>query len=522
MESPRTAWKPRLSLAVLCLALALVTGACSDDDPALIVRDFLVNFDPTSGTGTLMPDGGVADTPLESTFAWNQNTRTLTITIDITNNSDRLLFNPKLVVTGLPAGVAFNNPDGDLDGDEFRYYGPTALAQLDTSFERDLEFDVPDDVPLMFSITLVTHPSLFTSCSWGDVNGGVSVIDVGQNLEVDTITADIDPDRIAWYSVLSPSARYLYVSCRGNEEGGPGAVLRIDTTTNAVDMTFEAQAAEAGEYAEMGGLAVSGDGSMLYVCGREAATQWSGNSDGTPMLYLVDTMTMSESARITLAGEGRCNDVLLDEGAGRLYVAMLDQQGVTVIDTATRTQIDTDGDGGNGATPVAMPYAKPGGLEMDPAGGKIWVSFSQNAASAVASFNTTTFAIVDDVASTIAGDNTRSGPNLEFGPLGRLFVPRTQYDRDGAEEGLTIFDLAADTETQVATPADGNNDNWDVAFWVAGDRCYISQSDAGEVAVIDLATNERIDTDGDAGNGITNIVSALQGFYGGAMTITPW
>ncbi len=452
------------------------------------------------------------------------------VTLQFVNETDRIMFNPKLTVTNETGGAAYASPDGTIGGIPFAYFGPTGLDVGATGPTVTFTFRNIADA-FTFDVELLLHPSMFVSQS---TTAALTVVDTGQDAEV----ANAALMSGTWFSTMTADARTLLLSAYDTPD-----VYLFDTTRNAIRTSIALTPEPPGTAPGKGGgvpgqqrpagIALSADETRAYVASAVIDIELG---DSTLFLIELDITTTPpvEVARVDLGthptnASSIARGLTIDYAANRAFVANYDNGLVHVVELATMSEVDTDGVPDNGVTPIAFGA----GLEsvktmvINPAGTHMYVGFGQRSSSAIAEID-----LADLTAFTLLPVTTpaaASGSNLRFGPAGRLFVPRTQYpNADPADVdsfGLSVFDLSADPIVEQFVPVLGstaasNNDIWDVVFPPGTNRGYISMCDSSELFAFTLDTLAPIDIDGDPANGHTNMATNAGQFYGGAMLLT--
>ncbi|MFE5540705.1 hypothetical protein ACFQ78_33900 [Streptomyces sp. NPDC056519] len=181
------------------------------------------------------------------------------------------------------------------------------------------------------------------------LSDGVSVIDTATNTIVATIP--VPSGSAPFQPVVAPDGSRVFVSLRSG--GTQGDVAVIDTGTNTlVDVIGAVTAAY--------GLAVSPDGSRLYVAGF---------TDQSNDVFVVDAVTGIVLTTIDTGANTQPFGVAAAPNGGHVYVALsgngAGQESVSVIDTATNSVSATVGVG-----------EAPLGLAVTPDSGRVYVANS--------------------------------------------------------------------------------------------------------------------------------------------------
>jgi YVTN family beta-propeller protein len=194
----------------------------------------------------------------------------------------------------------------------------------------------------------------------------------------------------------------------------------------------------------------------------------------------------------------------------RIYVANVDSNDVSVIDGATNTEIDTDGNSANGITRIPV-GAAPAGVVANPTTNRIYVTNQNSNDVSVIDGATNTEIDTDGNA---ANGITRI--SVGSGPVGVALNPTTDriYVANFSWGSGSVSVIDATTNTEIDT--DGNPVNGItripvgarphlVAVNTITNRIYVANWGNDDVSVIDGASNTEIDTDGNPANGITRI-----------------
>ncbi len=439
----------------------------------------------------------------------------LTAWISLQSSMDRILFNPKLVVTSVTGGTLVN-PHGQIDGDDYMYYGFAGLAKGGWSPIVEWEFSGVTG-PVTIDFELRTDPMVFVSTADSML---VTAVDTGTHTHVGDIDYDgsHEHDSGVYFNAVTPDGRYFLAS--SNYDHG---ILVLDTVQVAPvgwiqiadeDATLEGQVFT-------GGIVVSPDGSSFYATATEDV------GDMTGLKYLVEVGiggTWPEMRRVFLGTTpdnwaGRLKNFAIDWDSLLAYVPATQEGLVHVVDIATMSEIDADGDSSNGVTPIHLSAGNedPTSIAISPDGTHAYVGVGTRSSTDIPVIDLATYDVSTLTSTVHAG---ASGPNIQFGPDGRLYVPRTQY---WDTQGISVFDLTTSFESFVTLlPDSGNNDIWDIQFVPMTTIAYASMTDDGALMPFDYTTSTPIDLDGDSLNGQTNILNGLGTSYGGAIVITPF
>jgi len=331
-----------------------------------------------------------------------------------------------------------------------------------------------------------------------------SVSEVNAVTETETDDFPLDTDDDPWF-VVSSQAGMLYMSNRGNN-AGDGDIIVFNTLTGTIASRIPLVESNPDLLTIPAGLRLSADESKLYVAVFEADKFGNNFTVADAYFVVVDVASGMETSRIPLSASGRLRSLVLSPDGLRAYVAGYDAFVIHVIDLLAGAEVDTDGDIGNGVTPIATSEDYPSGLALDGTGTTLYASFGDTAD--VLSYSTATFAEgtrLDNTTTTGIGT-----PDLTRDPCdGMLYLPIVDYDPD-LDDGLTVFDPAGPTATGVTTDADEVY-NRGFAFVWGTDLAAIGNHDTGEVLILDK-------TDLAAG---TALVTTSNGSVSGLATIPP-
>ena len=191
------------------------------------------------------------------------------------------------------------------------------------------------------------------------------------------------------------------------------------------------------------------------------------------------------------------------------YVTNQNSNNVSVIDTATNTEVDVDGNSGNGITRIPV-GTSPVGVAVTPDGAFVYVT-NQNSNN-VSVIDTATNTEVD-----VDGNSANGITRIPLGtsPQGVAVRPPATfvYVTNFISDNVSVIDTATNTEVDV----DGNPGNGITRIRVGNAPSGIAVTPDGafvyvvnrvidnNVSVIDTATNIEVDVDGNPGNSITRI-----------------
>jgi YVTN family beta-propeller protein len=193
--------------------------------------------------------------------------------------------------------------------------------------------------------------------------------------------------------------------------------------------------------------------------------------------------------------------IAYDGEKDRMYVTNFIDGTVSVIDTNTFGLIDTDGNAGNGITPIIVGLTAPQDIAVDEGVGsnKIYVTHSG-----------------DDLVSVIDTNNFAVTP-IDLPDTSNSFSVAydsehdTMYVTDSIGDNVFVINTSTNAIIDTITQADGiGEDPFGIAYDPDLKRMYVVNNFDGTVSVINTSDNTVIDTDGNAGNGITPITVGSQ------------
>ncbi|EHB49998.1 40-residue YVTN family beta-propeller repeat protein [Mycolicibacterium rhodesiae JS60] len=187
--------------------------------------------------------------------------------------------------------------------------------------------------------------SYWGNCSGICDNGLIKVIDTATNSVGATIASHgFSPSYHNGTALaFSPDGTKLYVTGRLFVRGTNGSttessvVAVVDTAGNAINATINI----GGFDLHTEGLAVSPDGSRLYVVSNNPADTSGVISDTGSMVSVVDTATKVVTATIPIGLAGTFKDLAISPDGSTLYAASLFTNTVAVIDTSTNHVVTT-------------------------------------------------------------------------------------------------------------------------------------------------------------------------------------
>jgi YVTN family beta-propeller protein len=322
-------------------------------------------------------------------------------------------------------------------------------------------------------------------------------------------TIPVDPAQLA----VSPDGKTIYATNLSD-----GTVSVIDTATMTVIRTIPVDLSAYG-------VAVSPDGTHVYVNGVASVAQPNGTSVPEGAVSVVDTSTNSViGSPIADVNQGFGDGIVVSPDGKRVYAGGLvpgngglrpGQAAVTVIDTSTDTAV------GNpipvGDPPTTYPSSAQG-IAISPNGAHVYVTSTRISSSATTSGTTSftyesTVTVIDTASDTVVGSpitisvsSAQSGVSgVAVSPNGsRVYVTSTVLTSGpngsitGSTGVVTVIDTA--TNTIVGNPITVGTNASALAVSPDGTRVYVSSivpstsadgttTVGGAVSVIDTATN---------------------------------
>jgi hypothetical protein len=473
------------------------------------------------GTGVLTVTGQPADLFLSGTAVYDNMAGTVTAMLVVRNDTERLLFNLKGLTTTVNEGTQSGSslPGGGLP---YTYYGPESLDVGSTATRTiDLTGITGGVDPIVMNLSFTDARMLYGGNFGGDFVG-VDTSLSGEAFNVDFMDP-MDAGENLRRGVMSQDGRFIFAG----EKQTPFLSI-IDTRTNTV--AGGADLAMAGNgLGNVGGLDLSADGTRLYLVFNDG-THWHGSANDSgsapePVdVYVLelDADTLVELRRtqlLALDPDGRTGrELRLSADGTQIAVLTAARDGTAnhlwVLDRATMAITDTD---------LGMPGIQPVSLSMN--GQSEYGAWAEDGSDFFVGFNAYRAGPgapppldVVDMATFVVSQLIPTGHGETSSVLtvhnGRLYYP----SRQSSTMPLTIFNLATLTQVQ-PDPMFGSAQSTGVVIDPSGTRYYVLNH--SDIAVFDLATDTRLDTDNDIMNGITNI-SAPEAFRAHMMVISPY
>jgi len=423
---------------------------------------------------------------------------TLAIETTLQNDTGRLLFNLKGLSTAINQGTQAGNTFPIVGGEPSTYFGPESLI-VGGQAVRTIDLSGIDGAvdPITVDLTFVDAPTIFGGNFGGDY-AGIDSSGSTEGFAVDISNAGDNVRQI----VITPDGRFIYAV--GKNEVG---LAIIDTSTNTSVAGADLSTAGIGSG---GGVALSADGADLYIGYNDNAHYNGGDSNNggqgsaSADIHIIKMdAALAEQARLTLYtadAEGRTIKNIQISPDGSMLAAVVSSGSVDIdelflVDIATFTLIDADAATG-GDQPVvlsAVGFADHLTWSEDSATVFVGVNGDKNdAAPSIVS-------VVDAAAFTVS-TLTPNTPGNSAGVMaagnGKLYMPL----RNGTGS-VTIFDIAG--ATQVDGEIGTRNETNGVVMDPNGIHYYVI--DDSRVMKYTAADDVRVDTDGDATNGVTDM-----------------
>ena len=473
-----------------------------------------------------------ANLTLTATSNYDEGSDVLTVNLTVQNDAPRLLFNVKALTTALNSGT---QAGPSFSGSPMTFYGPNAMDLAGTVTRAITITGVDGSVdPVVMDFDFLDSPMLINSNSVADSSGGGGAF-----------STNMLSNRMRGMAV-SHSGRFAYVG----EKDSAGLRVMDTVTLSTIQSATLAQGRSS-----VGGVAVSRMGDTVYALvntgsdynGGDGNTDNDGSFDlgtGEVDLLALDPTTLEETARVRIHSGTRGmtgRGVFISPSGDRAFVATsrkcnaggtttcadatpvgMTQNELWLVDLQAMQLLDTDASA-EGVQPVVATSAV-GTIEhcaWRPDETEFFASFNnlnigqntggdENAASAVPPVNRidmSTFAVTSLAATEagIAGGGLiATNSKLYYSSRGRNLAPTNIF---------TVFALAdgAESNPDLSFTTGDLRGTAGVVFDPTGTRYFVPvnfrNSQGGiEMAVFDTATDTRIDMDGEAGNGITNML----------------
>lgn len=312
-------------------------------------------------------------------------------------------------------------------------------------------------------------------CGTSD-GGRLSVVDpIGL---AETSTVAIGPRDAAFFAVAS-SRGLLFIGTSATS--ADGTVVVFDAALNGVLGRIPLTKNSPTAFVTVAGVALSPDEAIVCAAAYEGAG--AGDPDATAFLSLLDAANRTETVRLDLSRPGRLKNLVVTQDGARAYVANYDASAIHVIGLAGPAELDTDGDGSNGITPIPT-AAFPAGTALDAAGAQLFVTHADPGGTLdVSVFDTATFAALTPLAAAGVGIHA---PVIRSNVCdGMLYAPRTNAGGIDLRPALSVFDVAAGSEALPQLLVDSQGYYLDIAFVYGTTLAALADHDAGNAQVFD-------------------------------------
>lgn len=423
-----------------------------------------ISVDLATGAVTVIDDPHLLS--LGGTATYDAVNDVLTVSLDVTNDYNRMLFNLKAVVTATNDGVVTG--DGLYQNDPYVYYGPEGQLEAAT-ITRDIVVDVVDGAtdPVTLDLSFENHAMLFAPGQTGGNPIAVDSSGVGQEFQLDLGSTSYSgtggsEKGGARPGVWSADGRMVYLGSRSQP-----TVVTIDTSTMMASLTADLTGANnlqndtTGSIGSVDYVLASPDGVFLYALLTEELHQYGNRGDfGTVMpssisIVKIDRATLAEVARAEIVTddgnfpEGK--GLALSPDGSMIACGVRVRGEVYVADTATLTVVDADS-----STVGIQPFnvsghgTEPRRVAFSADGSKLFVAQAGQGPDGsldVIDLGTLAITVVDQPASWVGIDPYQGA--FERGPAGRIYVGRPYYESTPDVPGLAIYDPLLDTWTEL-------------------------------------------------------------------------
>ena len=411
-----------------------------------------VAVDTTNNTVTVTTPSELA---LTATAAYADPTLTLSVTV--TNNTSRVVYNPKLVVRNLSAGTLTS--DGTIGGEEYvRLAGalvPGASTNADVVVTAAATAAVNADFTIVDSAMLVL-PSPHRDGAMPDAGALVDseTMTVAGNAVGDNFpmanTDHLGPGAgFNYYAgALANDGRHLLVGHRNSLHVG-----LLDLATSTVVMTRTLSS----ERGMVGSVAIDAANDVVYALATHARHAYDDNSvaegiDAEVIVYKLDASTLEELSRLTLPlydpsdyhAMGR--HLTFSPDGSQLAVGIVGQDvngSVHLIDLDSFSEIDINGaaDG----LGLESPIERPGSLSFNATGTVLYAFGAAHFSETLKIELTNAFAT-----SILPSTSTAHMNGATRGPDGRIFMAGTHT------AGVYVFDPTDDSRVAFQTAGSFN------------------------------------------------------------------
>ncbi|MEZ4366063.1 MAG: hypothetical protein R2939_07220 [Kofleriaceae bacterium] len=451
------------------------------------------------------------DLTLTATATYTDASDSLSIDLGVENDTARLLFNLTALSTAINQGAQAGSRFPLVGGEPSTYFGPDAL-DVGAVATRTIDLSGIDGAvsPITIDLSFVDAPMLYGSNYGGDWTA-VDTSGSGESLAV-TFAAGVAQQ--LRQGRITADGKFVYAG----EKQTP-FVNVIDTRTNTAVGSTDLSTAGLGS---VGGLDLAPNGHVYAVLNDNAhfhasdANRGGRGSAATEVALVHLDASLTEVARLTLStvGSHGGTGVYISPDGARAMVLVADYSGaasqVWVIDLATFAVLDVNA-GVVGDDPVVLSatgFAEHAVFSED--GSRFFVAFNGRKfggdVAGIDMVDTATYAVT---AVPLPGIGNAAGPMIAAGT--RVYLAT----RQGALDALA-YDYVAGTQTVLDLDS-----STDATGMAAGPDGRYFAMDRARVYVFDAATDTRIDTDGDAGNG-NGFITASEQLRAHMMVVSPF
>jgi len=257
---------------------------------------------------------------------------TLSVEIALRNDTTRVLFAPKIVLTSaLPSGVTLGNSSGLIDTFPYRAYG--AAVPPGGSVTQTWTFNGATNATVIAMSLDIRNNHVLYATFWdssGNQDGG-AVVDEVTGLEVLRLKGQISGqggEGMTHHGGVTPDGRMVV----GARNVGGAAVYDLVTGDQVLSSEYRPQKAQAPHVT----LDASGTTAYALVAdGHPQNLQNNGNGSSKTELIRLDVASLAETARLDL-GVTRAKSMELSPDEKTLLIATgVVSQGVVVVDLTT-------------------------------------------------------------------------------------------------------------------------------------------------------------------------------------------
>lgn len=282
-----------------------------------------VNVDAGAGTVT------VAGTPSYLTVSGTAelNGSTLTVALSIRNDTTRVLFAPKLLLTNTPAGVTWSNPDGALDTLPYRAYG--GALPPGTPVSKTWTF-TGASAATTFSLTFDLRDNPVLTATLQSVSVSGEVVDVVTGESVQLLRAGPRGDggnAMTQGGGITPDGRLVV----GARMAGVVSSFDLAFGNRLLSTTLRPQKS----HVPLVTLDRTGLAAYAFVAVDHPNRAYDDGGGSPTELVRLDTATLTENGRIDVGtSRNRCA-ALSPDGRTLIAATGLTQEGIIVIDLGT-------------------------------------------------------------------------------------------------------------------------------------------------------------------------------------------